>query len=88
MSRKADVMIEMSALAVAVVSAALAFAREVIALRRYRIRRASIERLVASAGPGARIIDRDADGASVDITVSDVLGDHSRAIRRLDKPAA
>ncbi|MET8848516.1 hypothetical protein [Amycolatopsis sp. NPDC004625] len=59
-------------LAIAAVSALGALARQLIALLRYRVRRASVERVIAQAAPGTRIIDRDADGAVVDVTLSNI----------------
>jgi hypothetical protein len=44
-------------------------ARDLIALRRHRIRHASIGRLFSSASPGTLIIDREPDGAVVEISI-------------------
>lgn len=46
--------------------------RELIALRRCRARWASIERVVARAMPGTRLVDRDRDGAVIDVTIKHV----------------
>ncbi|MCR6488248.1 hypothetical protein M8542_36005 [Amycolatopsis sp. OK19-0408] len=59
-------------LAIAAISALGALTRQLIALLRYRVRRASVERVIAQAAPGSRIIDRDADGAVVDVTICDI----------------
>lgn len=66
---------------IAAVSASSALARQVVGLLRYRTRRASIERLVAGAEPGSRVVDRDADGAVVEVTVRE-----PRATGTLERP--
>lgn len=73
-------------LVIAAVSAISALARQVVALIRYQTRRASIERLVAGAKPGSRVVDRDADGAVVDVTVRDTTKG-PRAVGTFDRPA-
>lgn len=59
--------------AVVVMTALTALAgvgREVVALRRCRARRASLENLVAGPGRCLRVVDRDADGAVIEITTA------------------
>ncbi|MEV6908392.1 hypothetical protein [Amycolatopsis sp. NPDC051071] len=75
-----------SVLIVSVVSSCCAVARMLISLRRYRLRRDSLERVVAAAGPGARIVDQDVDGV-IEVTVHHVVVDseHSSVPER---PAA
>lgn len=46
-----------------VVSAAAGIARDLIGLRRQRVRRIDLRRLVETAGPGGRIVDRGPDEA-------------------------
>jgi hypothetical protein len=54
--------------------------RELVALHRHRMRRTSIEKLVAGSTSWLRVIDRDADGAVIDITTSGSLtGDVSES---------
>lgn len=43
--------------------------RELLALRRYRVRRASIENVVRHLGPGGRVVDQDPGGSVVEVTV-------------------
>lgn len=45
--------------------------RELVALCRHRARRASLERLVAGEARCLRVVDRDADGAVIDITITE-----------------
>lgn len=56
-------------LALAISATAVTVARELIALRRYRVRTASIERLAGAATGGLRVVDRGADGSVIDVTV-------------------
>lgn len=85
--RRVTLMISMWAVVV-VASAALACVRTLIALQRSAIRRSSIERIVARLAPGSRIVDRDADGAVLDITVGhDPVESMSSASHRQDGPA-
>lgn len=62
-------------LTIAAVSALSMLMRQVVALLRYRVRRASIERVISRATPGSRIIDRDSDGAVVEVTVCDTAAE-------------
>ncbi len=57
-----------SVLIVSVVSSGCAVARMLISLRRYRLRRDSLERVVSAAGPGTRIVDQDVDGV-IEVTL-------------------
>lgn len=43
--------------------------RELVALRRYRTRRTSIENVVRHLGAGGRVVDRDPGGAVIEVTV-------------------
>ena len=64
-------MVETWTLVVVVGSTVMArLARELVAVRRHRLRRASIEKLVAGSTGVLRVVDRDADGAVIDITTS------------------
>ncbi|OXM59657.1 hypothetical protein CF165_46535 [Amycolatopsis vastitatis] len=62
-------------LTIAAVSAFSALMRQVVALLRYRVRRASIERVISRVTPGSRILDRDSDGAVFEITVCDTAAE-------------
>ncbi|GAA2776998.1 hypothetical protein GCM10010470_07340 [Saccharopolyspora taberi] len=63
-------MIDVWVLAVATTTIVAAVAREWFALRRYLVRRRSVERVVASAAPGSRVVDREADGATLDVVTA------------------
>lgn len=55
---------------IAWVPAAVALAREVLRLCRYALRRASIERVVATTVlRGSRVVDRDDNGALFELTI-------------------
>lgn len=54
-------------------------ARGLFELRRGRRRRENIERLVLDAPAGTRIVDRDSDGATIDIVIGS-----GRDVRRGD----
>jgi hypothetical protein len=75
-------MVDAWAVGIVLGSAALGVGRELIALRRHRQRRSSVERVIAHLAPGSRLVDRDRDGAVVDVTIdhatSASLGDHRR----------
>ncbi|KJK48721.1 hypothetical protein UK23_16280 [Lentzea aerocolonigenes] len=43
--------------------------RELVALRRYQVRRKSIENVVRQLGPGGRVVDQDPGGAVIEVTV-------------------
>ncbi|UKD51087.1 hypothetical protein L3Q65_24475 [Amycolatopsis sp. FU40] len=43
-------------------------ARELVSLRRARVRRTSLENLIAGPGGCLRVVDRDAEGAVIEIT--------------------
>lgn len=51
----------------AALTAVAGVARELVALHRCRARRASLENLVAGPGRCLRVVDRDADGAVIEI---------------------
>ncbi len=70
-------MVDMWTLVVVVGSTALAkLARELVALQRHRLRWASIEKLVAGSANRLHVVDRDADGAVIDIaTCGQMSGD-------------
>ncbi|WP_143267024.1 hypothetical protein [Amycolatopsis thailandensis] len=64
-------------------------ARELIALWRYRLRRASVERVVTMMAPGGRVIDRDPDGAVIEVDLHDIgAGSGSDVGESADPPAA
>lgn len=71
-------------LAISTVPVVVAALRELVALRRYRLRRASIERVLHDLSPGSRVVDQDADGAVVEVTI-EYLG--TEAARRPHEPA-
>lgn len=62
-------MTDMWTLAIVTVPAAVATLREVGAVWRYRLRRASIERVLRDLGPGSRVVDQDPTGAVISVTV-------------------
>ncbi|MGW6932666.1 hypothetical protein ACWGE0_21605 [Lentzea sp. NPDC054927] len=59
-------------IALGVLPVVAAVLRELVALRRYRVRRASIESVVGRLGPGSRVVDRDPGGAVIEVTVDRV----------------
>lgn len=52
--------------------------RELLALRRYRVRRASIENVVRHLGPGSRVVDQDPGGAVIEVMVDHVADGSSQ----------
>ncbi|MFE0022951.1 hypothetical protein [Amycolatopsis sp. NPDC059021] len=58
-----------SLLAITLLSTLGVTVREMTTLWRYHLRRASIERVVAGVGPGGRVIDREPDGAVIEVSV-------------------
>ena len=75
-----------SAVGVAALATVASLIRELVALRRHRVRRDNLEHLVTGTRQCLRVIDRDVDGAIIDITTSAaVLADeprHSGDLRR------
>ncbi|SEQ50915.1 hypothetical protein SAMN05216188_103272 [Lentzea xinjiangensis] len=55
--------------------------RELVALHRYRARRTSIENVVRHLGPGGRVVDRDPDGAVIEVTLDRAVDMSSRGRR-------
>ncbi|MEV6909476.1 hypothetical protein [Amycolatopsis sp. NPDC051071] len=76
-----------SVLIVSVVSSGCAVARMLISLRRYRLRRDSLERVVTAAGPGTRIVDHDVDGVIM-VTVHRTPLDPERSSTVPEEPMA
>lgn len=74
-----------SVLIVSSVSSGCAVARMLVSLRRYRLRRESLERVVTAAGPGIRIVDQDSDGV-IEVTVlgtaADAAGEQAAVVER------
>ena len=56
-----------------VVSTAGLLGRELMSLCKYRVRRRSLEQMVATLPPGSRLVDRDAGGAELELVVVDAL---------------
>lgn len=81
-------MSELWSLVIILTRAAPAIARDLIRLRRYRLRCASIERLAAAAGLGIRLVDSDPTRAILEITVGHP--DHKSVVlvRNPDRPTA
>ena len=79
--------VEAAIAATALTTPAAPVLRGLIDLWRYRMRRASVERVTAKAVPGTRIVDRDSDGAVMDLTISsDAAQTPSRSALVCDKP--
>lgn len=61
--------------------------RDLIGLRRHCMRHESLNRLTSKASPGTRIIDREPDGAIVEITVGCRTDETDQASSSVDRPA-
>ena len=73
--------------AIAAAAQMTAVLRGLIDLWHYRVRRVSVKRVAASAVPGAQVVDRDADGAVMDMTISsDAAQPPSRSVLMPDNP--
>ncbi|GAA2815718.1 hypothetical protein [Saccharopolyspora taberi] len=76
-------MITVWALVAVLGSACVVLLRDLIALHRSRLRRASLERLAFEARSGFRVVDRDADGSTTEVTAAPSPG---RGAMAADEP--
>jgi hypothetical protein len=72
--------------AAATVPVVVSVLRELVALARYRVRPASVERVLHDLGPGSRVVDREPDGAVIEVTIAG--GSGAGSDRQRDEPTS